>query len=61
MPPYRVAEVFIATKQARLRNLLKQQTRTPNYESIEDTIIDMYNYVFLLHLLIKEEQSYATS
>lgn len=61
LPARRVAEVFIGTKLARLRNLLREKCgKTPNFESIEDTLIDMYNYVFLLHLLIKEE-SYATN
>ena len=53
--PYRVAEIFIATKRARLKNLIEQQGKSPQFESIEDTILDMYNYVFLLYLLIKEK------
>ena len=44
---------LIATKVARLGVLL--QGKTPNNESIQDSIIDLANYAFLLNCLIQEE------
>lgn len=44
---------LIATKVARLGNLFKG--KTPNNESIDDSIIDLGNYTFLLYCLIREE------
>jgi hypothetical protein len=42
---------LIATKVARLGELLSD--KKPNNESIEDTIIDLANYSFLLHCIKK--------
>jgi len=44
---------LIATKVARLGNLFKG--KVPNNESIEDSIIDMANYCFLLHCAIEDK------
>lgn len=44
---------LIATKVARLGNLLKG--KEPNNESIDDTVIDMANYVFLLHCSLNDD------
>jgi hypothetical protein len=43
---------LIAVKVARLGNLL--HGKTPNNESIDDTVLDLANYSFLLHSIIKE-------
>lgn len=43
---------LIATKVARLGNLFKG--KIPNNESIEDSIIDLANYTFLLYCSINE-------
>ena len=46
---------LIATKVARLGVLLK--SGTPNNESIEDSIIDLANYSFLLSCLVYEKSN----
>jgi hypothetical protein len=43
----------INTKIVRLNNLI--DSNTPMNESIEDTLIDLSNYVFLLYALLKEK------
>jgi hypothetical protein len=43
----------MATKVARLGNLFKG--KTPNNESIDDSIIDLANYTFLLYCYFREE------
>lgn len=44
---------LMATKVARLGNLFKGNT--PNNESIDDSIIDLANYTFLLYCYVREE------
>ena len=44
---------LMATKVARLGNLFKG--KTPNNESIDDSIIDLANYTFLLYCYFREE------
>lgn len=46
---------YIILKIQRLCNLLLQNKK-PNNESVEDTILDLRNYVFLLQCSIKEEE-----
>lgn len=46
---------LIATKVARLGNLLKG--KSPNNESVEDSILDLSNYTDLLLCLQKENQA----
>jgi hypothetical protein len=48
---------LIATKVARLGNLFKG--KVPNNESIEDSIIDLSNYSFLLYCSIKEDDLHS--
>ena len=50
-----VIEVFIEAKVSRLNSLL--QGTSTMYESIQDTIHDLRNYLFLLQCLIHEERS----
>ena len=45
---------LIATKVARLGNLLSTEGNVKN-ESVEDSVLDMANYTFLLYCLLKEE------
>lgn len=45
---------LIATKVARLGNLLASG-KTPNNESIEDSILDLANYTLLLEMIIKDK------
>lgn len=49
--------VLIATKVARLGNLLSG--KEPKNESIDDTIIDMANYCFLLYCLRNENKNHT--
>jgi len=42
-------------KLARLNNLTYNKTDTPNYESIEDTLIDLANYA-IIGLLVQRNQ-----
>jgi hypothetical protein len=42
-------------KMARLENLYYKQSDTPNYESIEDTFIDLANYA-IIGLLVQRGQ-----
>ena len=44
---------LIATKVARLGNLLSSEGDIKN-ESVEDSVLDMANYTFLLYCLLKE-------
>ena len=46
---------LIATKVARLGNLLSG--KTPNNESVSDSILDLSNYTDLLYCLVNEEKS----
>lgn len=45
---------LIATKVARLGSLLNGN-KTPNNESINDSLLDLANYVVLLNMIINEE------
>lgn len=47
--------VRIHDKMARLENLYYKQSDTPNYESIEDTFIDLANYA-IIGLLVQRGQ-----
>jgi len=51
--PEQVLLVFIATKVVRIGNL--QGSKTPNNESIDDSIIDLVNYGILFHMLRGEK------
>jgi hypothetical protein len=44
---------LIATKVARLGNLFNG--KEPNFESIEDSVLDLANYAFLLHCVLKDK------
>lgn len=44
---------LVATKVARLGNLLKNQKTVLN-ESVEDSLLDLANYTFLIYCIIKE-------
>lgn len=46
---------LIGTKIARLSNLINSN-KVPNNESIQDSILDLANYAFLLNCLIKEQK-----
>ena len=46
----------IATKVARLGVLL--DSKEANYESVDDTVIDLANYVFNLHCLIIDKEAH---
>ena len=50
--PEQVLLVFIATKAVRIGNL--QGSKTPNNESIDDSIIDLVNYGILLKMIREE-------
>lgn len=47
---------LIATKVSRLGTLLKHSSEVNN-ESMADTIVDLGNYVFLLHCILKESKT----
>lgn len=47
--------VRLHDKIARLENLFYKKTDTPNYESIEDTFIDIANYA-IIGLLVQRRQ-----
>jgi len=47
---------LIATKVARLGNLLSENKDVQN-ESIEDSVLDLANFTFLLHCVLREEAS----
>jgi hypothetical protein len=49
---------LIATKVARLGNLFKGNE--PNFESIEDSVLDLANYAFLLHCILKDKPFHYT-
>jgi len=51
--PVKDCLVLIATKVARLGNLTSG--KTPNNESIADSVLDLANYAFLLHAILKDE------
>ena len=51
--PEQVILVFIATKAVRLGNL--QGNKTPNNESIDDSIIDLVNYGILMDMVRNEK------
>lgn len=59
MTPEQSILVLIATKVARLGNLF--QGKKPNNESIDDSIIDMANYCFLLYCIREEQKSNSTT
>lgn len=46
LAPQKVVEVFLATKVVRLCNLTEKE-KTPNNESVFDTLIDLANYSFI--------------
>lgn len=46
---------LIATKVARLGQLLNG--KTPNNESVEDSLLDLANYTLLLHMILEERSS----
>lgn len=48
---------LMGTKMARLKQLLNSKGK-PNYESIDDTILDLANYCFLLRCCREDESSY---
>lgn len=48
---------LMGTKMARLKQLLNSKGK-PNYESIDDTILDLANYCFLLCCCREDESSY---
>lgn len=50
--PEQVLLVFIATKAVRIGNL--QGNKTPNNESVDDSIIDLVNYGILLKMARQE-------
>jgi len=50
--PEQVLLVFIATKAVRIGNL--HGSKTPNNESIDDSIIDLVNYGILLKMVREE-------
>lgn len=54
MHPSQAALFFILVKIDRLTNLLNER-KTPNNESIEDTLKDLLNYVILMIACLKDE------
>lgn len=44
---------LIAVKVARLGSLLKYE-RAPNFEALDDTVVDLFNYTFLLKCILTE-------
>lgn len=50
---------LIATKVARLGVLLADTGKTPNNESIRDSILDLANYAVLLDMLVGEREKQA--
>lgn len=51
---------LIATKVARLGVLLQNQ-KTPNNESIADSILDLANYAVLLDMILSEKKTQFTN
>ena len=51
--PEKVALTLIAIKVARLGVLLDSD-KSPNNESVEDSVLDLANYAFLLHAILIE-------
>lgn len=51
-----VCLMLIQLKVSRLGNLLKEMIN-PKYESIDDSILDLANYAFLLHCLLTEKNN----
>lgn len=52
----RQALSMIAVKVARLGVLLSSD-KLPNNESVEDSVLDLANYAFLLHAIIEDEKT----
>jgi hypothetical protein len=45
---------MIATKVARLGVLLDPKAKTPKFESVQDSVLDLANYAQLLNMIIEE-------
>jgi hypothetical protein len=56
--PYEQCLSMISQKVSRLSNLFKQD-RKPNNESVQDSILDLIGYSFLLDAIIEEQNSWS--
>lgn len=52
---------MIATKVARLGVLLDPKAKTPKFESVQDSVIDLSNYAQLLNMIIEENKPKETT
>jgi hypothetical protein len=53
--PTEICLVFITTKILRLQNLLSDEEKNPNHESIRDNVRDLQGYSLLLEQLMVED------